>query len=328
MRTHTRFTAALIFMGAAMTGLLVAKSSGAFTDAEGQGQVTPPAQGQQQQPPPPPPGRGAGQGAGQAGGQGRGGGRRGGFGQFTRELASPDVIVRGKGLYEQNCSTCHSTDLRGGEKGTNLLRSGTALSDQKGELISAAIAKHSPAITLIPADSVAVAEYIHSVHATMGGQGSPPGRNPTGVELNVLVGDAKSGETYFAAACSKCHSTTGDLKGIGAKYPDARALQNAWVAGSSGRFGGGGRGGGGGGGNPVTVTMADGSKLEGTLVRKNDFLIIMMLPDGTRKSMARLDTMKVDVKDPQDPHKKMVLELDDPQNKKMHDVTAYLSTIK
>jgi cytochrome c oxidase cbb3-type subunit 3 len=318
-------------MAAAMTGLLVAKSTGGADD--GQGQQPPPAQGQQQQQPPPgrggDPARGGGQGAGQAGGQGRGGGRRGGFGQFTRELASPDVIVRGKGVYETNCASCHSADLRGGPNGTNLLRSGTALGDQKGELITAAIGKHTPAITLIPADSLAVAEYIHSVHATMGGQGSPPGRNPTDVELNVLVGDAKAGESYFAAACSKCHSTTGDLKGIGAKYPDARALQNAWVAGSSGRFGGGGRGGGGGGGNPVTVTMADGSKLEGTLVRKNDFLVIMILPDGTRKSMARNDGIpKVEVKDPQAAHKAMVLELDDSQNKKMHDVTAYLWTIK
>jgi hypothetical protein len=34
----------------------------------------------------------------------------------------------------------------------------------------------------------------------MSGQGSPPGRNPTGIELNVLVGDAKAGATYFAVA--------------------------------------------------------------------------------------------------------------------------------
>jgi cytochrome c oxidase cbb3-type subunit 3 len=334
MKAHTRFTAAVVFTAAGLTGLLVAKGTAAFASSE-QGQA-PPAQGQT---PPPATGRagdpgqrGGGQGAGpgQAGPQGRGG-RRGGFAQFTRELASPEVILRGKALYETNCATCHAADLRGGPNGTNLLRSGTALGDKKGELIGAAIAKHNPAITLIPTDSVAVAEYIHSVHAAMGGQGSPPGRSPTGLELNVLVGDAKSGAAYFAAACSKCHSTTGDLKGIGSKYPDARALQNAWVAGSSGRVGGGGggRGGGGGAGNPVTVTMADGSKLEGTLVLKNDFLIIMMLPDGTRKSMARSDGIpKVDAKDPQEAHKKMVLELDDAQNKKMHDVTAYLWTIK
>jgi len=64
-------------------------------------------------------------------------------------------------------------------------------------------------------------------------------------------------------------------------------------------------------------------------VRKDDFLVILMLPDGTRKSIARNDGIpKVDVKDLKAPHKMMVLELDDPENKKMHDVTAYLSTIK
>jgi cytochrome c oxidase cbb3-type subunit 3 len=168
----------------------------------------------------------------------------------------------------------------------------------------------------------------------MGGQGSPPGRNPTGATLNVLVGDAKSGETYFQAACSGCHSLTGDLKGIGSKYGEPRDLQNAWVAGSSGRFGGGGGGGGrggGGGGNAATVTMANGQKVEGTLVRKTDWLVVLRLADGTRKSIPRdpnTGLPKVDVKDPQDAHKKMVLELDDPDNKKMHDVTAYLWTIK
>jgi mono/diheme cytochrome c family protein len=241
------------------------------------------------------------------------------------------VIARGKSLYETNCASCHAVDLRGTADGRNpnLLRSGTALADKQGELVAASIAKHTPAITLVEADAVAIAEYIHSVHATMGGQGSPPGRNPTNVELNLLVGDPASGQTFFAAACTTCHSLTGDLKGIGSKYPDARALQNAWVSGSSGRFGGGGgRGGGGGVGNPATVTMADGSKLQGTLVRKDDWLVILTLPDGTRKSMARTAGMKIDVTDPQAAHKKMVLELDDPTNKKMHDVTAYLWTVK
>ena len=48
------------------------------------------------------------------------------------------------------------------------------------------------------------------------------------------------------------------------------------------------------------------------------------MADGTRKSMARTPAMKIDVTDRSDAHKKMVLELDDPTNKKMHDVTAYL----
>jgi len=336
--------AVVVLVGAAWTGLVFAQAGGTS-----QGQTPPPAQTPPTQTQPPPAGRGqdpgqrggggAGAGAnqGQGAGQGRGGGRRGGFTQYTRELASQDVIVRGKGLYEANCASCHAVDLRGGPSGSNLLRSGTALADQHGELVGAAVAKHSPAITLVNSDTVAVAEYLHGVHATMGGQGSPPGRNPTGIELNVLVGDAMSGATYFGAACSKCHSVTGNLAGIGSKYPDARALQNAWVSGQAGRFGGGGggggggRGGGGGAGNPVTVTMADGSKIEGTLIRRTDWLVILTLADGTRKSIARdpnSGVPKVDVKDPNEAHKKMVIELDDATNKKMHDVTAYLWTIK
>jgi cytochrome c oxidase cbb3-type subunit 3 len=273
-----------------------------------------------------PPAGGRGQGGDGAGG--RGGGRRGGFTQFTRPLASQDVLARGKALYETNCASCHAADLRGNPNGTSLLRSGAALNDQHGELVGKAVAGHNPKINLEEIDSVAVAEYIHSVLATTGGQGSPPGRNPVGVQLNILVGDAKAGEAYFAKGCANCHSVTGDLKGFAAKYPDPRALQNAWVAGAAAGNPFGGRGGGG-AGNAVTVTMPDGKEFVGRLVRKDDFLVILTLADGTRKSIPRNgDTPKVDVKDPNEAHKKMILALDDPENKNLHDVTAYLNTLK
>jgi cytochrome c oxidase cbb3-type subunit 3 len=160
----------------------------------------------------------------------------------------------------------------------------------------------------------------------MGAQGSPPGRNPVGLTYNVLVGDPKAGEAAFGKMCASCHSVTGDLKGIGAKYEDPKTLQGNWVSGSAG--GGGGRGGGG-GGQQATVTLANGQKLEGRLVRKDDFLVVLMLADGTRKSITRDNGVpKVDVKDPQEAHKKMILVMDDPDNKNMHDITAYLATIK
>jgi mono/diheme cytochrome c family protein len=312
--------ATAVLAGAVLTGLLIAQG------AAPQGQ-TPAAQALAA-------GRGGAEGqrgaaAPPAGRQG-GGGRRGGFTQFTRPLAPQDVLVRGKGLYEANCASCHAVDLRGSASVPNLLRSGVALRDEKGELVTAAVAAHTPRLTLIEADTVAIAEYIHSVHATMGGQGSPPGRNPTGITLNVLVGDAAAGAAEFKARCASCHSVTGDLAGIGTKQPDARALQNAWVQGSASTFGGG-RGGGGGGGNAVTVTMANGSRLEGTLVRYNDFMVILTLADGTRRTIAREDGIpKVDVDDPQEAHKAMAMKLafEDPDNKKMHDITAYLATIK
>jgi cytochrome c oxidase cbb3-type subunit 3 len=273
--------------------------------------------------------------AGRGGRGGRGGGGGGGrpltFPQQTRPLASAEVLARGKAVYGVNCTACHGPDLRGGDQGgPSLLRSLSALSDQHGETIGPIVRgarqdKGMPGFNLNDADITAVAEYIHSVLAKVGNQARPPGAiDPS--SLNVLVGSASAGESYFKSKCASCHSTTGDLKGIASKYSDPRTLQNTWVSGG----GGGGRGGRGGGENAkpstVTVTLANGQKLEGVLVRKDDFLVTLTLADGTRRSIARDgDIPKVEVHDPYEAHKKLVPALDD---KDMHDVTAFLATVK
>jgi cytochrome c oxidase cbb3-type subunit III len=271
----------------------------------------------------------------QGGRAGRGGGGMGGaFPQQTRKLAAPDVIARGKAVYSVNCTACHGSDLRGGDQGgPSLLRSLVALSDQHGELVSPIIHgarqdQGMPALNLNDSDSVAVAEFIHSVLAGVGRQARPPGQ-PDPSALNVLVGNASAGAEYFKANCASCHSVDRDLKGIGAKFDDPRNLQDAWVSGG----GGGGRGGrGGGGGKPstVTVTLADGQKLEGTLVKKDDFIVALTMADGTRRSFTRNgDVPAVVVHDPNQAHKDLGMKLAlDPVNKDMHDVTAYLATIK
>lgn len=46
---------------------------------------------------------------------------------------------------------------------------------------------------------------------------------------SIVVGDAKAGETYFQKTCTSCHSVTGDLKGVGTKYGDAKNMQNSWL---------------------------------------------------------------------------------------------------
>lgn len=316
--------------------MLTAAAATALVTAQGAGQPAPQGQPAGQTPAPPAGGRAGDPGQrGAAPPAGRQGGGRaaGGYTQFTRPMAPEDVVVRGKALYTTNCASCHAADLRGTADGKypNLLRSGVALRDQKGELIGARVAKHTPPLTLIEADTVAIAEYVHSVHATMSNQGSPPGRYPTNVTLNVLVGDPKAGEATFAAVCGACHSVTGNLKGIASKFSDPRALQNGWVSGSTSMFGGGRGGRGGGGGVPAVVTMADGSKLEGTLVREDDFLVVLILPDGTRKSMARTNGVpRVEVKDPKAGHVDAIVKLahEDMQNHMLHDITAYLWTIK
>ena len=277
-----------------------------------------------------------GRGGAAARGGGRGGaggarGRRGGFTQYTRPLAPQDILVRGKALYDTNCASCHAEDMRGNPpKGTNLLRAASIHNDKAGETFGPAVAKHSPALSVVQSDLLAIRDYLHSVLATMSGQGSPPGRNTSTMPLNILVGDAKAGEAYTARNCTSCHSLDGFFKGIATRYPDPRTLQNVWVGGGGGGAGGGGGGrGGGSAGNKATVTLANGQKLEGTLVRKDEFIVILNLPGGARKSFARNNGIpKVEVEDPQAAHKKMVLALDDPENKNMHDVTAYLATLK
>ena len=272
-------------------------------------------------------GRGAGGRAGAPGG-----GRRGpNFPQQTRELASPEVIARGRAVYTVNCTACHGADLRGGDQGgPSLLRSLFALSDQHGETVGPIIrgarqAQGMPGFNLNDGDVTAVAEFIHSVLAKVGSQARPPGATDPST-LNVVVGNAAAGLAYFQSKCANCHSVTGDLKDIAAKYTDPRTLQNMWVSGG----GGGGRGGRGGGesSKPITVkvTLADGTKVDGILIRKDNFIVTLRLPDGSRRSIAREgDTPKVEVHDPNDAHKKLVPTLDD---KDMHDVTAYLATVK
>lgn len=275
-------------------------------------------------------------GQGRAGGQGPGGaGRQGGNPQATfpaqqRALADPALIQRGNGLYGVHCRLCHGPDLRGGEMGgSNLLRSQLALNDQDGELIGPVITQgrqnpgqpSMPAIPLPPDDQRAVAAYIHSVHATMRGQGSPPAGPP--VELNILVGDAKAGEAYFKTNCSSCHSPTGDLQGIATRFQDPVQLQNTWVA------GGGGRGRGAGSARrqvTVVVTPQNGQKVEGRLDRMDDFLVLLTTAEGVQRSFSRSGEVPVvEVRDPMERHRRLLATYTDTD---IHNVTAYLVTLK
>ena len=281
--------------------------------------------------------------AGQPPGGGRGRGGQG-FPAQQRKLADPAVIERGGTLYGINCRLCHGADLRGGDMGgVNLLRSPLVLSDQEGELIVPVVKggrnpegrPQMPPLPLPDDDIKAIAAYIHSVAARMAGQGGPPPRD-TPLELNILVGNAAAGKQYFDANCASCHSTGGDMAGVATRYATPMTLQNAWVSGG----GGGGRGGRGGPGaeggaaprvpKPVTavVTTRDGQKIEGRLDRIDDFLVQLTLADGTQRTFSRTATgsaTAVQITDPLAGHKQLWTKLTDTN---IHDVTAYLVTLK
>lgn len=165
-------------------------------------------------------------------------------------------------------------------------------------------------------DVRAVVEYIHSVLGSASRQGGPP--PGAEIELDILVGDATAGQTYFAARCASCHSPTGDLQGIGARFPVAQELQNTWV-----------RGGARGADPPevsVTVTEPSGQRVEGRLERINDFLVVLTQADGRHRSFSRKgDVPQVEVNDPMAVHRELLTLYGDTD---IHNVTAYLVTLQ
>jgi cytochrome c oxidase cbb3-type subunit 3 len=255
------------------------------------------------------------------------------FPQQQRPPGDPAVIERGKTLYAVTCSACHGVDARGGQLGgPNLLRSQLVLADQDGEAIVPVIQggrpdKGMPPMPINTADAKAVATFLHSLLAAAGRQGSPP---PTDAPPpNVVVGEAAAGQTFFAANCTACHSATGDLQGMAARVPDAKTLQNIWVSGglTAGRGGRGGRGrGSSAAAVTVTVTLPSGEKVEGQLRRLDDFIVTLVQADGTERSFRREGARpKVEVRDSLQGHRDLLAVLTD---KNMHDVTAYLVTLK
>jgi mono/diheme cytochrome c family protein len=262
-----------------------------------------------------------------AGGRGgRGGGGGGGFANAYPQHAQADQVSidRGRALYGVNCQFCHGSDARGGEGGPNLLRAELVLNDNNGEAIAPVIQngridQGMPKFPMTNAQVSDLAAFIHSFRVA--GYDASRMKPPT-----ILVGDAAAGETYFKSKCATCHSVTGDLKGIGAKFPEPRDLQQFFVM-----PGGGGRGRGGATASnvpptTVTVTAASGPRVEGRLVRVDDFIVTLADADGTQHTFRRDgDRPKVEIHDPLQPHKDLLPIYTD---KDIHNVTAYLVTVK
>ena len=135
---------------------------------------------------------------------------------------------------------------------------------------------------------------------------------------------------YFngAGGCTACHSPAGDFKGIGTRLT-AAAIQGRLVLPR------------GNGGYPpsfnsppdpneaprtVTVTQPSGENASGTLMWITDFNVTLTDATGVRRTFARNgDVPKVEVKDPLQWHLDHMRTLTD---KDMHDLTAYLVTLK
>ena len=241
--------------------------------------------------------------------------------------APPERLARGQQIFRSNCSFCHGSDARGGETGPNLVRDQVVLRDQNGELITPIVqngvpAQGMPKFALSAAEITDIAAWLHS--QPLSDRGTPSA-------LDILVGDAKAGQAYFSGAgqCTRCHSTTGDLAGIGGRY-EPKTIQNLIVSGGGGR----GRRRRSAGAEPppkvsaptVTVTLPSGKIVRGELDHISAFVVALRESDGTYQSFARHDSIpRVVVTNPLQWH---IDRLPRWRDADIHDLTAYLVTLK
>jgi mono/diheme cytochrome c family protein len=272
-----------------------------------------------------PPGPAAGQGAAGQGAAGGARGRAGGGRGAQAPAVDPVVFERGRGLYSVACASCHGSEARGGETGTNLLRSPLLLDDRDGELLGPVVKAGRPeqGMPARPDLTDTQIKDLATFLRTLRTSGRDPARNRP---ATIVVGDAATGQAYFAQTCGRCHSPTGDLKGIATRYPDARQLQQAWLAGTAA----------GGRGAPpgaapkptrIAVTLPSGQSFEGDRARLDDFTVSIKMADGSVRTFVRQDAQnpKLEIKDPLQPHRDLVPKYTD---RDIHNVTAYLVTLK
>ena len=177
-----------------------------------------------------------------------------------------------------------------------------------------------PKFTLSTTEIADIAAWLHA---------QPLSDRGAATTLDILVGNAKQGESYFngAGRCTQCHSVTGDLAGIGSKY-DPKTIQNLIVSG-----GGAGIGRRAPGAAPlkvpatrVTVTFSSGQTVTGNLDHISAFVVALREADGTYRSFARRDAItKVVVTNPLQSHIDMLAKWRDAD---IHNLTAYLVTLK
>lgn len=239
--------------------------------------------------------------------------------ETTTTAGSQTAYDRGKALFKSNCSFCHGADATGGNGGPDLIRSVLVNHDENGNLIAPTVRngrpeKGMPAFSgLTDAQIADIVSFLHQENLRL--------RLRFGYKVgNVLVGDADAGKVFFQTYCSHCHSVTGDLKGIAKRY-DPGALQQLWLDPSNRNN------------NDeknlvpektVNVIAPGGRKFSGTVAQLDEFNVSWVDANGYH-SLPIEHRVAIQVHDPLAAHEQLLKHL---TNTNMHDVTAYLETLK
>jgi cytochrome c oxidase cbb3-type subunit III len=227
----------------------------------------------------------------------------------------PAAAKLGEPIYRENCATCHGQNARGAQ-GPNLVRSPVVLHDEKGEAIGHVVKQGRPQGGMPPFPGLSdsqiyeIAEFIHQQVELAANRGTY--RQTYGGLRDQVTGDAEQGKRFFAAHCAGCHSATGDLAKIGARYPQSSVMLSrfAWPV-STGPV-------------QATVTTGDGAKLTGALLKLDDFDVSLRTPGGEFRSWPR-SQVQVAVPDKLAGHRALLPQYTDAD---LHNVTAYLVSLR
>lgn len=222
-----------------------------------------------------------------------------------------EAAKRGEPLYKSNCSTCHGEGARGGI-GPNLVRSVLVLHDDNDTEIAQVVRSGRPQAgmpafkALSDTDVRDIAEYLHQLVELAANRGLYKSVG------TMESGNVEKGKAFFAANCASCHSVTGDMAKIGAKYSDPATLLGriAWPADRGPR--------------PATVTTPDGKTLSGTLTHYDDFETTLAMSDGKTQTWPT-EKIKVEIPDKIAGHRALLPKYTDDD---LHDLTRYLMTMK
>jgi cytochrome c oxidase cbb3-type subunit III len=241
--------------------------------------------------------------------------------QTTAPPVDAASAARGSALYVASCAKCHGATVRGSSAAPDLVRSTVVLHDRFAELhgaeFPAVLTKTPHNVDFEAAQLADLSQFLTlSVNKILrGGYSNEP--------VNLMTGNAKAGEGYFngEGGCSKCHSVSGDLAGVGKRY-SATVLQQKFLFPNSGSRGA--------SAAPlpkmqVTVTLPSGESVKGSLVRVDDFNVSLRGSSGEYRTFERGAGVKVDLIDLFAGH---IALLDRYTDLDIHNLLAYLVTLK
>ena len=235
-----------------------------------------------------------------------------------------EAAERGRKIFVPACGFCHGNDAHG-KTGPDLVRSALVLHDDKGNVIGPVIQngrpeRGMPAFSSLSAEQIAdISVFLHSLAADV--------KNRFAYKIgDVITGDAQKGAAFFNGDghCGSCHSATGDLAHVATKYEPVELQRRmlypapnmidvflgrtvALPAPTK-----------------VTIQLASGERVSGTLDHLDEFTVTMHDSAGSYRSFSR-ESVTVDVQDPRTAHEALLPKYTDQE---MHNLLAYLETLK